>query len=212
MHSLIKLDVVSGVSFRGVATRLKELAHTQFYRKELVYYDFAARIKACEAARRGEPRGAAEEEGGCDALAWTPLHLPKPRANQPRHRLVPNLTATPWLPPPRPPPRQEPADARRLPRVRCCGGAHRAAELWRRERGRPLRRVATIPDRRVPRIHSARARVSTGAGSGQAARMHACMAPFCSMAFTCWHMKSHSRRPLRNAAGTWGCIWRRSAA
>ena len=63
MHSLIKLDVVSGVSFRGVATRLKELAHTQFYRKELVYYDFAARIKACEAARRGEPRGAAEEGG-----------------------------------------------------------------------------------------------------------------------------------------------------
>jgi hypothetical protein len=52
--ALMKLQFVSGVSFNGTANRLKELAHTQFYEKQLVYYDFAASVKDLEGARRGE--------------------------------------------------------------------------------------------------------------------------------------------------------------
>ena len=63
MLALMKLDVTSGVA---ITVRL------------LVYYDFAAHIKTCEAARRGEPRSRPTSATCCDlaptnrGIAWFP--------------------------------------------------------------------------------------------------------------------------------------------
>ena len=100
MLSLIKLEIANGVSINGTATRFKELAYTQFYGKELVYYDFAAQVKAYEAKRRGEPHGAANP-----ALAGHPRNMPRrwpatpPPAKALRGIACPVLTASAPLAP-----------------------------------------------------------------------------------------------------------------
>lgn len=51
---LLKLLAVSDVGFANLVNRLQELHHWQYYKQMLIYYSFAACVKAAEQNRRGE--------------------------------------------------------------------------------------------------------------------------------------------------------------
>lgn len=45
---------VSNVAFSNIADRLQELAHTQYYSRQLLYYSYAKEAEAAAVAGRGE--------------------------------------------------------------------------------------------------------------------------------------------------------------
>lgn len=50
--TLATAQFASGVSINGTASRLKEIANSQFYERQLVYYSFAKEVKDYKAAQR----------------------------------------------------------------------------------------------------------------------------------------------------------------
>jgi hypothetical protein len=51
---LFKLLAVSDVGFANLVNRLQELHHWQYYKHMLIYFSFAACVKAAEQNNRGE--------------------------------------------------------------------------------------------------------------------------------------------------------------